>query len=83
MVAISNATKMTNITTADFISTYTNTVKPQTAYSPRSGLPLYNGQNVRPRKDFLYIVQDCNLRKATTSEFCTTDSQGRLIGNGN
>ena len=57
------------------------TVKPPTADSPRTRLPLYNGQNVRPRMDFLYIIQDCHLRKATTSEFCTTDSRGRLTGN--
>ena len=39
----------------------TSTVKPPIADSPRSGLLLYNGQNVRLRMDSLYIIQDCNL----------------------
>ena len=63
MVAISNATKMTNITTADFISTYTNTVKPQTAYSPRSGLPLYITDKTSVPEWISYI-----LYKTVTSE---------------
>ena len=61
------------------VITNISTVEPPIADSPRSGSPLYSGQNTIPRMNLPYNTRTSNLRKAATSEFSRTDNRGNPI----
>ena len=53
-----------------------STVELPIADSPRSGSPLYSGQNTIPRMNLPYNTRTSNLRKAATSELSRTNNRG-------